>query len=345
MNKIIITPYDIAETETSPIEILPKTQFMPLWWRFLTGLLILVPPLLFGATIVSLVINRRKELAIRYSTTFHLCCLLLTSGFLWMLIGLALLFRAPNRTQISEDADSPITFSNLPLLPSIDALSGKEIVQKLSPLVVAIRKAESGTAGNRAQASGAGVTVLVNETGCLILTSRHVIDEFSRNYNMDQVINITMQDGQHAVSNVVGIHQILDLALLWTRSEPATAEFIQPIRDYSSIEIGEQVYVIGHPEGLEFSISNGLISQKRDDERIQISAPVSPGNSGGPVYDNRGRLAGIVQCVLDKRKRPNAENLNFAISADALLTSNNWILNPKGRDEISDLFLRFKNKN
>ena len=51
---------------------------------------------------------------------------------------------------------------------------------------------------------------------------------------------------------------------------------------------------------------------------IQMSAPVSPGNSGGPVFDDRGNLVAIVTSMVDKHGDPNAENLNFAVRADAL---------------------------
>ena len=57
---------------------------------------------------------------------------------------------------------------------------------------------------------------------------------------------------------------------------------------------------------------------------IQMSAPVSPGNSGGPVFDDRGDLMGVVTSMVDKHGDPNAENLNFAVRADALLDDSNW---------------------
>ena len=81
--------------------------------------------------------------------------------------------------------------------------------------------------------------------------------------------------------------------------------------------------MIGHPEGLRFTLSTGIIS-RLDGPLIQLSAPVSPGNSGGPVFDDRGDLVGIVTSMVDKHGDPNAENLNFAVRADALLDDTNW---------------------
>jgi S1-C subfamily serine protease len=81
--------------------------------------------------------------------------------------------------------------------------------------------------------------------------------------------------------------------------------------------------VIGHPQGLRFSLSSGIIARE-EGGIIQISAPVSPGNSGGPVYDERGNLLGIVSATTDKSINPNAENLNFAIASDALQSASDW---------------------
>ena len=69
-----------------------------------------------------------------------------------------------------------------------------------------------------------------------------------------------------------------------------------------------------------------MTHETRGGDLIQMSAPVSPGNSGGPVYDIHGRLVAIVQSVFDKTKSPNAENLNFAVRADDLLIIDSWTL-------------------
>jgi hypothetical protein len=57
---------------------------------------------------------------------------------------------------------------------------------------------------------------------------------------------------------------------------------------------------------------------------LQVSAPISPGNSGGPVYDEFGNLIGIVTSKVSRSMEPEAENLNFAISTDALLHEADW---------------------
>ena len=90
---------------------------------------------------------------------------------------------------------------------------------------------------------------------------------------------------------------------------------------FDSLKPGQRVYTIGNPQGLENSIADGLLSAKRVDEQLskrvlQVSAPISPGSSGGGVFDARGRLIGISTFIY----RPGvSQNLNFAITIDDVI--------------------------
>ena len=88
------------------------------------------------------------------------------------------------------------------------------------------------------------------------------------------------------------------------------------IRPVAKLEIGEAVYAVGTPKGLDFSISNGIVSQLRKEEGenaplIQTSAAISPGSSGGGLFDSEGRLVGLTTWKIRE-----GENLNFAIPVD-----------------------------
>jgi S1-C subfamily serine protease len=90
---------------------------------------------------------------------------------------------------------------------------------------------------------------------------------------------------------------------------------IQGIRRYSTLVVGERVYAVGSPSGLENTLSEGILSGLRKRaglDLVQISAPISPGSSGGGLFDAAGNLIGITTFLLR-----DSQNLNFAIAADA----------------------------
>ena len=88
------------------------------------------------------------------------------------------------------------------------------------------------------------------------------------------------------------------------------------IRKYDSLNIGENVYAVGSPQGLDLSLSTGVISQLRqsaDRRWIQTDAAISPGSSGGGLFDSSGNLIGI---TTEKITDENVEGIAFAIPAD-----------------------------
>src|SRR5258708_38398052 len=111
---------------------------------------------------------------------------------------------------------------------------------------------------------------------------------------------------------------------VWLDRASGDASFRQSIATYGSVQAGEKVYVIGHPEGLNFTVSNGIVSRTPGQDVLQLSAPISPGNSGGPVYDEFGNLLAVVNSKGASSRQPEGENLNFAISTDALMPKAEW---------------------
>jgi tetratricopeptide (TPR) repeat protein len=87
--------------------------------------------------------------------------------------------------------------------------------------------------------------------------------------------------------------------------------------DLEKAHIGEKIYVISSPEGLENTISDGILSGIRDitpDKKIlQITAPISPGSSGGPVFNNNGEVIGVATFLIK-----GAQNLNFAMPVNLI---------------------------
>ena len=91
------------------------------------------------------------------------------------------------------------------------------------------------------------------------------------------------------------------------------------VRKYDTLEIGEKVYALGAPKGLGLTLTGGLISQLRKSRGarfIQTDAAISPGSSGGGLFDRDGNLIGI---LTSKITGQNTEGLGFAIPADLVL--------------------------
>src|SRR5262245_9004474 len=89
-----------------------------------------------------------------------------------------------------------------------------------------------------------------------------------------------------------------------------------PISDSVGVKVGEDVVVLGNPRGLEGTVSTGIVSALREIagvQYLQITAPISPGSSGGPVFDTTGRVIGVATATVSR-----GQNLNFALAARVL---------------------------
>ena len=137
----------------------------------------------------------------------------------------------------------------------------------------------------------------------LIATNYHVIEGAARG-----TAKLVGQFSTYTIEGVTATDQTNDLALL-----KVTMYGINPLPlgNSSDVKIGETVYVAGNPKGLEGTFSNGIISSRRDPytkERLQMTAPISPGSSGGPVLNSKGEVIGVSFMTL-----VGGQNLNFAI--------------------------------
>lgn len=135
-----------------------------------------------------------------------------------------------------------------------------------------------------------------------ILTNAHVMEKA---YSA-QVLSVY---GRYEDVTILKEDEDLDLALL--EVEDAGEPHLRP----STLEPypGQRIIVIGNPMGLEHTVSDGLVSAIRiapdGTELLQISAPISPGSSGGPVLNEHGRVMGVATATIE-----GGQNLNFAIS-------------------------------
>lgn len=156
----------------------------------------------------------------------------------------------------------------------------------------------------------------------VVATNYHVIEGAS-----DGFAKVVGQTPIYRIEGVVGIDKINDLVLL-----KLTGVTGKPLilADISKIEVGQDVFALGNPKGLEGTISPGIVSgsslrQVEGENFIQITAPISPGSSGGPVVDRKGEVIGVAVASLK-----DGQNLNFAIPSFylALLLANSTSAKP-----------------
>lgn len=141
-----------------------------------------------------------------------------------------------------------------------------------------------------------------------IVTNFHVVDGASE---------IKVKAGQSLlhIEGIIHADKTNDLVILKVKAFKLTPLHLGLL---NKLKIGEKVYVISSPKGFENTISDGILSGIRTIEDrtkvLQLTAPVSPGSSGGPVFNENGEVVGVVTFLVKE-----AQNLNFAMPIDLLL--------------------------
>lgn len=151
-----------------------------------------------------------------------------------------------------------------------------------------------------------------------IVTNYHVIE----NAKSISIQGIKGDFMSHYNATIIATDKYNDLALLQISDNRFNGFGTIPYNVKTSIsDVGEEVFVLGYPltstMGDEIKLTTGVISSKTgfqgDVSLYQISAPIQPGNSGGPLFDNKGNLIGIVNA-----KHKGAENVGYAIKTSYL---------------------------
>ncbi len=189
------------------------------------------------------------------------------------------------------------------------SLSGAEIYKKSSPAVVLIDLYDL-----KGQVSKQGSGFLVSPDG-KILTNYHVIA-----HSKQATVRLANGDAYDTV-DVIDIDKRKDIALIKIK---AVDQPYLTLGRSASVQIGDTVFSLSNPLGvLQNTLSQGIVSGIRQGDGyryFQISAPISPGSSGGPIFDSNGQVVGIAVLTIE-----GGQNLNFAVPIDyakGLLTSN-----------------------
>lgn len=186
-----------------------------------------------------------------------------------------------------------------------------QLFQKMSPAVVTI-----SVQGKGRFEKGSGTGFFIDDQGT-IATNQHVIEkavsvgvkligeEYPGGHRWLHEVELLAEDSK------------VDLALLRVTAQPD----IEPLKlgDSNALTVGEQVICIGNPLGLEHTLSDGIVSARRVHQGrrwVQMTAPISPGNSGGPVITSDGLVIGVATASI--RMVNAAQNLNLAVPINVL---------------------------
>ncbi|WP_435086971.1 S1C family serine protease [Candidatus Pelagibacter bacterium nBUS_33] len=193
---------------------------------------------------------------------------------------------------------------------------------------------------------GTGSGFVVNHKGLKIITNWHVVETAKnvticlKTEDLNKVCETDYYNGK-----VIKRNKQKDLAMIEVKGLPGN---IKPVSygKYKNVKIGQTAFAIGHPEGLVWTFTNGMISQKRPEHKwsyktsrhkaktIQIQVPINPGNSGGPLFNKDQKLIGVNTFTSE------GENLNFAIAVDDLIE----FINEVQQKDIDFKYIKKKKK-
>lgn len=219
-----------------------------------------------------------------------------------VLLG-SLIYVANNKDNETEKIQSipvkpPVMQDHSPAVPGIK--TPEQIFKQVSPSIVVV---DIFNIKREPIGLGSGIVIGLGK----VITNCHVaqkgnglqIRQKNKTYNATLIFVIPKQD-------------LCELSVPDLQAPPVV------LGTAKDLQIGQRVYAIGAPEGLELTLSEGIISSLRSNEDthfIQTSAPISPGSSGGGLFDEQGRLIGITTF-----QATEGQNLNFALPVD-------WIAN------------------
>ena len=195
--------------------------------------------------------------------------------------------------------------------------SGKNIYAEYADSIFLIVSRDK----NDSKKGGQGTGSLINKDG-YIVTNYHVIENNLKG-NIEVYTKPRSSDrkvGDQYIAQVELVSPSSDIAILKVKNLPKSVLPI-PVGSFQDLRIGDDVHAIGHPKSLYWSYTKGVVSQIRENfswssspkksaTLIQTQTPISPGNSGGPLFSSQGKIVGV------NTMKADGENLNFAVAID-----------------------------
>lgn len=231
---------------------------------------------------------------------------------------------SPPAARVMTDVKPLIGPGSIPGLAALDEEFGR-VAEAVVPSVVSITAARGGAVDPREEilrqffggdrsprAAAQGSGVIVSEDGHIV-TNLHVIEGAAE-------ASVSLADGRRYPAKLLGADPRTDLAVL-----KIDAEGLRPLgfADSEKVRVGQLVFAVGNPFGLQESVTQGIISARERlfssesvNEFFQTDAPINPGNSGGPLINIRGEIVGINNFIFSQSG--GSQGIGFAIPANTV---------------------------
>jgi S1-C subfamily serine protease len=215
----------------------------------------------------------------------------------------------PDDVKVLAEMDAEYTRLVESVVQGVVSITSSRTVTQLAPLTIQdllLGRQRTQSAKNTSLGSG----VIVSKEGH-ILTNHHVVAGMTE-------IRVQLTDGRNLPAALIGTDPVTDIAVL--KIDAANIEPL-PLGDSDILRVGQQVFAVGNPYGLEESVSRGIVSAKGRQitsdsviEHIQHDAAVNQGNSGGPLMNVHGEIVGINSQIFSRTG--GWQGISFAIPSN-----------------------------
>ena len=245
-------------------------------------------------------------------------------GYFWWRLDHRDVTRAPEKFTPVEAPK--INLEDVKVLAAIDAEYTK-LIESVVPSVVSITSSRTvlqqvpltiedlllgRQRAQKAKSTSLGSGVIVSKEGHII-SNHHVIAGMTE-------IRAQLPDGRNVAARLIGSDPATDIAVL--KIEEKNIEAL-PLGDSDDLRVGQQIFAIGNPYGLDETVTRGVVSAKgrrtANDSGVEVlqhDAAVNPGNSGGPLVNIRGQIVGINSSIYTRTG--GFQGISFAIPANTV---------------------------
>lgn len=200
------------------------------------------------------------------------------------------------------------------------AQSLREVFKHVSSSVVVVRATQTDViAAPQTQlvtASAQGSGVLISADG-EVITAAHLVQTASK-------VSVEFSGGEVVPAKIIASEPASDVALLKLESSPPSGATVAKLGDSDKVEVGDQIFIVGAPHGINSTLTVGYISAHRRPNTVytgfslaeffQTDAAINKGNSGGPMFNMEGEIVGIVSHIISASG--GSEGLGFVVTSN-----------------------------